>query len=78
MLVLTRKQDQEVVIDDVIRVRVLSIEGNRVRLGFEAPSNVKIDREEVHRYVTQEFAAEVPFAGESDCADSDQGVVLQL
>jgi carbon storage regulator len=47
MLVLTRKTEQAIVIDGRIRVRVLCVGGNRVRLGVEAPSDVPIRRNEV-------------------------------
>ena len=50
MLVLSRKQDQSIVIDGNIRVTVLNIKGQVVRLGFEAPSDVAIVRSEIaHR-----------------------------
>ena len=48
MLVLSRKQGQEVVIDDKIRLTVLAIRGNKVCLGLSAPPNVSIQREEIH------------------------------
>ncbi len=47
MLVLTRKTGQAIVIDARIRVRVLCVRGNRVRLGVEAPTDVPIRRNEV-------------------------------
>ena len=47
MLVLSRKVGEEIVIGDNIRVRVLSIQGNQVRLGFVAPREVAITREEL-------------------------------
>lgn len=47
MLVLSRKCGETIVIDDRIRVTVEAIEGGRVRLSFEAPDDVKIDREEI-------------------------------
>jgi carbon storage regulator len=47
MLVLSRKVNEHVVIGDQIRVTVVSIRGNQVRLGFEAPPNVPILREEL-------------------------------
>lgn len=53
MLILSRRIDEVVVIDHRIRVRVLSISGDRVRLGFEAPKDVPIDREEVWLQVPQ-------------------------
>lgn len=47
MLVLSRKVGEEIVIGDNIRVRVLSILGNQIRLGFVAPREVSITREEL-------------------------------
>lgn len=46
MLVLSRKAEQEIVIGNC-RVRVLSIQGGRVRLGLEAPTDVPVHRTEV-------------------------------
>jgi len=48
MLVLSRKVDEQIIIGDNIRVTVVSIRGNQVRLGFEAPTSVPIFREELH------------------------------
>ena len=47
MLVLSRKVGEEIVIGDSIRVRVVAIQGNQIRLGFVAPRDVKISREEL-------------------------------
>jgi carbon storage regulator len=47
MLVLTRKAGERIVIADSIVVEVLEIQGNRVRLGIQAPSGVTILREEL-------------------------------
>src|SRR5262245_35623096 len=47
MLVLSRKVGEEIVIGDRIRVRVLSIHGNQIRLGFVAPREVQIHRDEL-------------------------------
>jgi carbon storage regulator len=47
MLVLSRKVDERVYIGDSIRITVVSIRGNQVRLGFEAPADVLIFREEL-------------------------------
>ena len=47
MLVLSRKLGQEIVIADNIRLTVVAIRGNRVRLGFTAPPDVSIQREEL-------------------------------
>jgi carbon storage regulator len=47
MLVLSRKVGEEIIIGDNIRVRVLSIHGNQIRLGFVAPRDVQIHRDEL-------------------------------
>jgi carbon storage regulator len=47
MLILSRKPGEEVVIDDNIILTVVAIRGNQVRLGFTAPSNVSIQRQEL-------------------------------
>jgi carbon storage regulator len=47
MLVLSRKQGEEVLIGDNIQLTVLAIRGNRVCLGVTAPPDVLIQREEL-------------------------------
>jgi carbon storage regulator len=49
MLVLSRKVGEEVMIGDSIHVRILEIRGNRVKLGFTAPDDVRFVRLEVAR-----------------------------
>ncbi|MFK7891036.1 MAG: carbon storage regulator CsrA [Granulosicoccus sp.] len=49
MLILTRRVDERIFIGDDITLCVLDIEGNRVRLGLEAPKEVAILREEIHQ-----------------------------
>ena len=48
MLVLTRKVEEAIVIDNDIRVVVLAIQGKIVRLGFVAPRSVRVMRRELH------------------------------
>jgi carbon storage regulator len=48
MLVLTRRIGETVVIDGGITVTVVAVQGNKVRLGINAPAYVRVDREEVH------------------------------
>ena len=48
MLVLTRRIGEKLVIDDVISVTVVAIQGDKVRLGISAPPSVRVDRSEVH------------------------------
>jgi carbon storage regulator len=47
MLVLSRKLNEKIVIDGGIVVTVVKIDRNQVRLGIEAPENVRIFREEI-------------------------------
>ncbi len=47
MLVLSRKSTQSIVVNGDIRITVVSIRGNQVRLGFEAPGSIAIVREEL-------------------------------
>jgi carbon storage regulator len=56
MLVLTRRLGEEIVIDAHIRIAVLAVTGDRVRLGIVAPPSVRVDRLEIH----QRRAALVP------------------
>lgn len=47
MLVLTRKAGERIMIDDGIVVEVLEVQGNRVRIGIQAPQGVTILRQEL-------------------------------
>lgn len=48
MLVLTRRLGEEIVIDGDIRVTVVAVRGDKVRLGVAAPKFITVDRAEVH------------------------------
>ena len=48
MLVLTRRIGEEIVIDEQIRLIVVAVRGEQVRLGIRAPRSVRVDRREVH------------------------------
>jgi carbon storage regulator len=54
MLVLSRKIGEEIVIGDNIRVTVVSIRGNQVRLGFSAPDEIPIQRAELRAFAEHE------------------------
>jgi carbon storage regulator len=47
MLVLTRKQNEGILIGNDIVITVINIEGDKIRLGIEAPKNVRVIREEL-------------------------------
>jgi carbon storage regulator len=48
MLVLTRKRGEGIVIGSDIRIKVLAVDGGKVRIGINAPKDVIVDRQEVH------------------------------
>jgi carbon storage regulator len=48
MLVLTRRSNQSIMIGDDIEVSVLSVMGDKVRLGIDAPANIPVFRTEIY------------------------------
>jgi carbon storage regulator len=54
MLVLTRKSEEGIRIGEHIKITIVEIKGNQVRLGIEAPITIPIYREEVYEQVRQE------------------------
>ncbi|MBE6024128.1 MAG: carbon storage regulator CsrA [Cellulosilyticum sp.] len=59
MLALTRKKDEAIVIGGEIKIRVLGIQGDKVKLGIEAPKECSIYREEIYLQVSQSNKAAV-------------------
>lgn len=57
MLVLSRKKNESVVIDDRIVLTVVEIRGDKVRLGIEAPREVPVHRKEVYDAIQNERVA---------------------
>lgn len=51
MLILSRKQDESIIIADTITVKVVSIEKGVVKLGIDAPHNIRVLRSELIRAV---------------------------
>jgi carbon storage regulator len=64
MLVLTRRAGESIVIGDEVRVVVLDVRGDTVRLGIEAPRNVQVHRAEVYAEVQAANAAAVSHSGD--------------
>src|SRR5437762_11510576 len=54
MLVLTRKSNQSIMIGDDIEVSVLSVMGEKVRIGIQAPQHVPVFRKEIYLEIQQE------------------------
>ncbi|MCS3903121.1 carbon storage regulator [Methylohalomonas lacus] len=68
MLILTRRVGESLMIGDEINVTVLSIRGNQVRIGVNAPKDVSVHREEIYERIRTE--GEVP-EGEDDSPEKD-------
>lgn len=62
MLILTRRVSEEVMIGDDIKIKILGVKGNQVRIGVAAPEDVSVHREEIY----QRILAENSFAAASD------------
>lgn len=60
MLVLNRKLGERIFICNDIIVTVVGVHGGRVKLGFDCPGHIPVHREEVHRRIRAEKAAELP------------------
>ena len=54
MLILTRKENEKILIDEDIEISVVEIKGNKVKIGINAPEEIEILREEVYESVKEE------------------------
>lgn len=54
MLVLTRKRDESIMIGDHIRIVVVDVRGDQVKLGIDAPRHIAVHREEIYREIQEE------------------------
>ena len=64
MLVLSRKKNESIIINDDIKIVVVEIRGDKVRLGVDAPKEVPVHRQEVYDAIRRNQEA-----GESSTAD---------
>jgi carbon storage regulator len=56
MLVLTRKSNQSIMIGDDVEVSVLSVMGEKVRIGIQAPQEIPVFRKEIYLEIHREDA----------------------
>lgn len=54
MLVLTRKEDESIMIGDNIEIKVLELRENQVKIGIEAPRSIPVHRKEVYLSIKAE------------------------
>lgn len=54
MLVLTRKRDESIMIGDDIKIIIVDVRGDQVKLGIDAPRHIPVHREEVYKEIQEE------------------------
>jgi carbon storage regulator len=69
MLILTRKLNEKIKIGNDITITITEIRGEQVKIGVEAPNDVKVFRQEVFQAIRQENRA-ASTAGAADTADA--------
>lgn len=72
MLVLSRKVDEGIIIGDNIKIRVIAVEGNQVKLGIIADKDITIVREEILEAVRKENLS----AGQMDDVSLNWSILL--
>ncbi len=63
MLVLSRKKNESIIINDNITVTVIEIRGDKVRLGIEAPKHITVHRDKVWLAIQEENRRKAPEGG---------------
>lgn len=51
MLILARKENESIVINDEIEITVVNIKGDHVKIGIKAPRNIKVYRKEIYEEI---------------------------
>ena len=70
MLVLSRKKNESIVIDNDITIVVVEIRGDKVRLGVEAPKEVPVHRREVFDAIRRNEGVHEDSASKADTAET--------
>lgn len=53
-MVLTRKRDESIIIGDDIKIIVVDVRGDQVKLGIDAPRHIPVHREEIYKEIQEE------------------------
>jgi len=74
MLILTRRVQEALMIGDNVTVTVLSVKGNQVRLGIDAPRDVEVHREEIFHRVKAGIPQQPKVAAAEDESVHDEDI----
>lgn len=72
MLVLSRKPNQKINIGSDITITVVKVRGNVIRLGIEAPRDVRVVRSELELKIDESLIADIAVGDEAESAESDE------
>ena len=73
MLLLTRKLGENIRIGDDVKITIVEVKGNHVKLGIDAPPSVKVHREEIYERIQQENRRAQALQGNGGAAASGAG-----
>ena len=76
MLVLTRRPSESIIIANNIKITVVSVGPGRVKLGIEAPANVRVDRQEIHDKIEQSSDVLSAVAGGEAASDAQNTFIV--
>lgn len=54
MIILTRRISESIIIGDDVKITVLGVKGNQVRIGIDAPKHLSVHREEIYERIKSE------------------------